>query len=228
MKTVYYLLAVVISCSFLTASGNAALTLTFSPPKTFFTNSGIQPIEVFVISSVATGEARAQIGGDFTLGNVGASQAVFNSPNAGTFGGVGFLGNGNILSQASAFTPDLVLANVASLNINFGTVEQAFDEFGDPILDGQGNPTFEMVPAAQRVPNTTTALATLLINTNGLAVGSYSINFTAGFFGSNTIANASSSFNITAVPEPSSFLLLAICSAGIYYRHRRSSIATAA
>ncbi len=228
MKTVNNLLAVLITFSFLAATGNAALTLTFSPPKTFTANSGIQSIDVFVISSVAAGESRISIGGDFTLGNVGASQAVFNAPNAGTFGAVGFLGNGNILSQASSFNRDLGLANVATLNINFGTLEQAFDEFGVPILDGQGNPTFDLVPAPQRVPNTITPLATLLINTSGLALGSYPISYTAGFFGGNTIANASSSFNIAAVPEPSSILLFGLCSAGIYYRRRRSSMATAA
>ena len=125
--------------------------------------------------------------------------AVFNTPNAGTFGGLGFLGNGNIALGGSSFDRDPGLANTGYLNINFN--------------------------ASQNV-STLTPLATLLVNTTGLADGNYSITSTSGFFGLNKIADASGSFSIvTAVPEPSSMLLLS--SLGImvsgWYRVRRKN-----
>jgi len=196
MKIVSGILGLVIACGMFASTGNAAVTLTFGAAPTFVADSGIQSINVFANSSLVAGEASVVLGADFTLGG----GALFNSPNAGTFGGPGFIGNGNLdpTPGASTFDRDTTPAffNTGYLNINFNS--------------------------AQTVTNSSTPLATLLVNTNGLTQGNYTISVTSGFFGAGTIADTSSSFNITAVPEPGTILTVGLCAVGFWYRQRRA------
>jgi hypothetical protein len=175
-KTFFALVTMLVS---LICQAQAALVISFGAPQTFSTNSGIQPLTVFVNSTESGGETEPAIGADFTL----SGGAVFNSPSAGNYGASGFVGFGNINSVASSFDRDTNpgLENVGYLNINFAN-------------------------SAGNVPDAITPLATLLINTNGLATGTYSISATSGFFGLDSIPDAVGSFNITAVPEPSSMI----------------------
>jgi hypothetical protein len=195
MKLVSTILGVLMTLSMFISTGNAAILISFGAAPTFFANSGVQSIDVFANSTLVDGEVGAVLGADFTLGG----GAVFNSPNAGTFGGPGFIGNDNINSVASTFDRDTIpaLANTGYLNITFTNF-------------------------AQTITNTPARLATLLVDTSGLASGNYSISVSEGFFGGGFIADTSSSFNITAVPEPGSIWALGICLAGLVYRQRRS------
>jgi hypothetical protein len=177
-KTFIALVTMVVSIA---SQAQAALVLSFGTTQTFDTNSGIQPITVYVNSTQAGGESAAAIGVDFTLGG----GAVFNSPNAGNYGDADFVGFGNI-NVGSSFDRDTNpgFENVGYLNINFTN-------------------------AAGNIPEALTPLATLLINTNGLATGTYSLSATNGFFGLGTFPDALGSFNVTAVPEPSSLIAAA-------------------
>ena len=190
MRVVASLFSLAVCLAVFTSSASAAVIFTFGAPQTFNTDSGVQSINVFANSTLGAGESAVSIGGDFVLGGA----ARFNSPNAGTFGGAGFLGNGNIALGGSSFDRDTNAGfeNTGYLNINFN--------------------------AAQQVGNAPTPLATLLVNTNGLAAGNYAITVTNGFFGLGTIADASSSFNIqvTAVPEPTSIALLGVAIGGVF------------
>jgi len=198
MKIVSGVLGMVIACGLFASTGNAAVSITFNAAPTFSANSGIQSINVFANSSNVMGETGVVLGADFTLGG----GAVFNSPNAGTFGGTGFIGNGNLDATpgASTFDRDTTPAffNTGYLNINFA--------------------------ANQTIANASAPLATLLVNTNSLTAGNYTISVTNGFFGAGLIANASSSFNISAVavPEPGTMLASGLCVAGLWYRQRRA------
>jgi len=189
MRLVSSLLSLALCWAVFTSSANATVILSFGNPETFVSGSGIRSINVFANSTLGAGESAISIGADFVLGG----GAVFNAPNAGTFGGAGFLGAGNI-QPASSFGRDPAQAffNTGYLNMIF--------------------------VSNQNVPSAQTPLATLLVNTNGLAVGNYSITSTNGFFGLGNIADTSSSFNITAVPEPTSIALLGVGIGGFLTR----------
>ena len=195
MKSVYSVLSVVIAFGMFASSGNAALVLSFENP-TFILNGGIQSINVFARSSLPAGELVSTIGADFTLGG----GAVFNTPNAGTFGGFGFTGSGNINPGASSFDRETAVGseNVGYLNITF----QNF---------------------AQQFTNTPTPFATLLVNP--LSLQSFSISATNAFAGLDSLANAS--VMATAVPEPTTLAMVAVIGlVGIAHRRfRKTAIA---
>ena len=94
-----------------------------SAAPTFSANSGIQSINVFANSSNVIGETGVVLGADFTLGG----GAVFNSPNAGTFGGTGFIGNGNLDATPGASTFDRDNQMTASPSISSTTIGLAAD-----------------------------------------------------------------------------------------------------
>jgi hypothetical protein len=198
MRVVGIFLSFVVCCTLFTSVSGAAVILSFGAPQTFASNSGIQSINVFANSTIGAGESASSIGADFDLSGV----AIFNTPNAGTFGGVGFLGNGNIITGSSSFDRDPGLSNTGYLNINFS--------------------------APQTVSSAATPLATLLVDTTGLASGTYSINATNGFFGLGTISNATGSFTIAAIPEPTSMALLSLAIGGVVGRRllRRRSVSS--
>lgn len=179
MKSVYSVLSLVVAFGMFASSGNAALILSFENPTTFIPNGGIQSINVFARSSLPAGESVSTIGADFTLGG----GAVFNTPNAGTFGGAGFTGFGNINPGGSSFDRETAVgsANVGYLSITF----QNF---------------------AQQFTNTPTPFATLLVNP--LSLQSFSISATNVFAGADSLGNAS--IVATAVPEPTTLAMLAI------------------
>jgi len=194
MRLTWVVFGFIVACGMVVSTANAAVVITFGPVPTFVTNTGIRSIDVFANSTLPGGQVGAVLGADFVLGN----GAIFDSPNAGSFGGPGFIGNGNINPVASSFErdPNPVFSNVGYLNITF----QNF---------------------AQTVTDTPTPLATLLVDTTGLAAGSYSVNVINGFFGAANIADVSSSFNVTAVPEPSSLALLGLASCGALVKYRK-------
>ena len=140
--------------------------------------------------------------------DVRLAAGVFEVP-PGTFNQAGQIGFGN-LDVVSSFSRSAEDSKLASLSLDFSS-EQLF-----PASDGN--------------------LATIRFNVNGLAIGNYNITFTtinalsaAGL--QPTIGNAGS-FQITAVPEQSSALLLAIVSAGMFgtkwfFRKSRQKIAFA-
>jgi hypothetical protein len=195
------LLGLVIACEMFVSLGSAAIIISFGAPPSFQTNSGIQSIPVFANSTLVGGEVGVGIAADFALGG----GALFNTPNAGTFGDPGFIGNGNINFGASSFDRDTTPGS-----FNIGSLNLTFQNF------------------AGSIPNTPTPLATLLVNTANLALANYPISVTNGFFGIGSIANASGSFSITAVPEPSSILLCGLGVAGLWYQRRRSRMTVSA
>ena len=178
MKSVYSVLSVVIAFGMFASSGNAALVLSFENP-TFIPNGGIQSINVFARSSLPAGELVSTIGADFELGG----GAVFNTPNAGVFGGAGLTGFGNINLGASSFDRETAVGSA-----NFGYLSIAFQNFAQPFT------------------NTPTPFATLLVNP--LSLQSFSISATNVFAGANSLANAS--IVATAVPEPTTLAMVAI------------------
>ncbi len=179
---------------------SAAITFSFGPSsqQTFYANSGIQPVIMYANSSLLPGENASGFGSDLLL----ASPAKFNSPNAGTFGETGYVGNGNVLTGSSSFDRD---TNPGSENI------------------GYLNFTFQNLNG--NIPNALTPLAKLLIDTTGLADGTYAISATNNSFGLANLADASGSFVIlTAVPEPTSLLAgTTLGFFGVMYRRRRGS-----
>ena len=191
MRVVSSLLSLALCWAVFTSSAGAAIIFTFGAPQTFVTNSGIRSINVFANSTLAAGESTGiTIGADFVLGG----GAIFNGPNAGTFGGATFLGTGNIIGITSTFNRD-----DEGGNLNVGNLNMVFV-----------NP--------QNIFPDQTPLATLLVDTTGLAVGNYTINTTLGFTQFGGIANAASSFNITAIPEPTSMALIGLAIGGIFGR----------
>jgi len=196
MKLVSSVLGLVVAFGMFASLGNAALILSFENPTTFIPNGGIQSINVFARSSLPAGESVSTLGADFTLGG----GAVFNTPNAGTFGGAGFTGFGNINPGASSFDRETAVgsANVGYLNITF----QNF---------------------AQQFTNTPTPFATLLVNP--LSLQSFSISATNVFAGANSLATVS--IVATAVPEPTTLAMVAVIGlVGIAHRRfRKTAIA---
>ena len=192
MRIVSSLLSLALCWAVFTSSAGAAIIFTFGAPQTFVTDSGIRSINVFANSTLAAGESTGiTIGADFVLGG----GAIFNGPNAGTFGGASFLGAGNIIGGiTSTFNRDDSAGNlnVGNLNIVFVNSQNVFS--------GQ------------------TPLATLLVDTTGLAAGNYTINTTFGFTQFGGIANAASSFNVTAIPEPTSMALIGVAIGGVFGR----------
>jgi len=191
MRVVSSLLSLALCWAVFTSSAGAAIIFTFGAPQTFVTDSGIRSINVFANSTLAAGESTGiTIGADFVLGG----GAIFNGPNAGTFGGATFLGTGNIIGGgASGFIRgEPGNLNVGSLSIVFVNPQNIFPD--------------------------QTPLATLLVDTTGLAAGNYTINTTLGFTQFGGIANAASSFNITAIPEPTSMALIGLAIGGIFGR----------
>lgn len=205
MRAVIGFLSIAICWAALNASATAAIVLSFGAPQTFNADSGVQQITVFASSTLGGGENIPTIGADFFLSRgTGTGTPVFNAPNAGLFGGtivggpdngLARLGDGNIntTANASSFDRDTVDPSVGTLNLTFQNLNQA-------------------------VTSAPTPLATLLINTNGLGTGSFNISAENGFFGANSIPTVSGTFNITAVPEPTSIALLTVAIGGVFGR----------
>jgi len=144
----------------------------------FPVGSGTVSIDVFARSTAS--ESTDFLNGDIRL-NANGLQGRFTPGSSGTFGGAGFLGAGN-LNASSSFFPN-VNRTSANLNLDFNV--------------------------AQLFPATDQRIATLSIDTTGVGIGTYIIT------GANfaTLAGTTSSVNgsftlVTAVPEPSTFLLL--------------------
>lgn len=191
MRVVNGLLGLMIGFAMFASSGNAAVVLSFGAPQTFAANSGIQSINVFANSTLGAGESAISMGADFAL----SGTAIFNAPNAGTFGGVGFIGNGNIVAGSSSFDRDTINTGLLSIIFN------------NPQTVGAGP-----------LP-----LATLLVDTTGLAAGPYTISVSNGFFGLGSIADTTGTFNISAaaVPEPGSMISAGLGLVGLLYGRRR-------
>jgi hypothetical protein len=162
--------------------------VSISPGASFASGSGTRSVDVVARSDAADSGLTTTV--DFALGG----GAKFDTPNAGTFGGTGFLGEGNIVSSGSSFLRDPLNASVSNLSI----------EFTNP----------------QLIPSTNTRLATLSIDITGLAVGTYAINITGVDLGGNPGTFNSGSFQITAVPEPSSLLAVGIGLGGLWIRRK--------
>lgn len=154
-------------------------------------NLGAGPISIDVFArSTAGNESALAFVTDFQL----ATQGKFGAP-VGTFGLAGFLGAGNINGANSSLGLDP--ADATNRTANFS-------------LDFTANQLFGA--ADQRI-------ATLNIDTTGVAAGTYAINgigFDTGSGGAHTVFNGS--FTISAVPEPTSIALLSVVVGGVFGR----------
>lgn len=172
------------------SAGKADFILTIASGSVFQANTGIQSVDVFAKSNTsATGNSMSA---DFSLG--GGAQFA-STP--GTFGGVGFVGAGNIMTGpgSSIFSRVPGDPSNALLGIEFISLQTA--------------------------PATNTRIATLSIDTANLAVGDYAININSTFFGGNPGTVVNGSFAITAVPEPASLLTVALTLGGAWLGRRR-------
>jgi hypothetical protein len=196
MRSVF---AVVLVCLFNSAA-SAEIVLSVESGKVFFENSGVHQINLFITGGPSST--------DFLTSDIILSAGAF-APNdngfseqglekTGIFGQDGYLGNGNL--QATSF---LVFAPSDSSSAVFG---------------------MDFI-SQQSVPLGPSLLATLTIDVNGLAPGNYSIDFD-NLGAQGAISGLSGSFAVTAVPEPSSVLVLT-CAVGLFaskrYRKRKGS-----
>ena len=191
MKSFVGVLGLLLASVLLASSGKADFILSIASGSEFQANSGIQSVDVFALSNTAA--TGLSMTADFSLGG----GAVFDSPNAGTFGGAGFIGESNI-NIGSSFL----------LRNNLG---------GDP---SNAALSIEFI-GLQTAPATNTRIATLSINTANLAVGNYAININRTNFGISTGTFTNGSFAITSVPEPGSLLTVALGFGGAWIGRRR-------
>ena len=194
MRIVNGFLSFALCWAILSSTAGATIILSFNPTNSLQVDSGIQKVAVFANSTVAAGEAGNAIGADFTLSGVGgaaANRAIFANP-AGEFALTGFLGAGNV-AVGSTFNRGTANQSLGLMNINFN-------------------------PGTVVAPSTRIQVANLLINTSGLALGSYNISTANGFFGNGDVSNATGSFTITAVPEPTSIAMIGLAIGGIFVR----------
>lgn len=170
------------------SSANAAIVLSVASPVAPVTAGTLLNVNVFALGDAAdTGIVSTA---DFAL-----SGGIFTSPNAGTFGLAGMIGNGNINAAGSSFTRDPGNNSLANLSIEFN-VSQLF-------------------PAANQL------FATLAIDTTGLADGTYNINITNADLDGNIGTFSGGTFTINAVPEPTSILTAGVGLVGLWYGRRR-------
>lgn len=200
-QTTLRIFAIVSALLVFQSNSLGGLVISTSPSNPEFgANSGVQHLDVSIYSdnSPVLGNGLSLVI-DFSLDG----GAVFDTPNAGTFGGVNFLGNGNI-----NFTP---------LNIGDPPPSSFLSAGSSGFLSIEFN-------SSQAMPTVSTLFARLNIDTTGLAVGTYGVNVDNVDFGlfnqSGTVQIGS--FQITAVPEPNSIALLATAGAmGAWVRKRR-------
>jgi hypothetical protein len=158
---------------------NAGIFLS-SEQREFERDSGVQTLAIFARSDSA--DQIISFATDIRLG-----AGVFETP-PGTFMQSGQIGFGSTGSSLFTRSSD----RLASLSLDF-------------VIPSAPN-------NAQLFPSSNSSLATIRFNVNGLVPGTYSVGFEntdALAVGGNAVAIGSSagSFRITAVPEPSSFLL---------------------
>ena len=184
MRILGLLLGFAVICS----NANPAIIMTIGS-GTFTAGAG--PISIYVFErSTAGNESALAFIADFQL----ATSGTFSNP-PGTFGGLGFLGAGNINGATSSLTIDAADLTNRTANLS---------------LDFVNN---------QLVGGTDQRIATLSINTTGVAAGTYNIlglNFDTGSGGAHQVNNGS--FTITAVPEPTSIALLSAVVCGLVGR----------
>jgi hypothetical protein len=181
MRILGLLLGLVVICS----NASAEIIMTIGS-GTFNAGAGPVSIDVFARSTAGNESALAFIA-DFRL----ATQGKFANP-PGTFGGLGFIGAGNINGPSSSFTIDPADSTNRTANLS---------------LDFVSNQLFG---------STDQRIATLSIDTTGVAAGTYNVlglNFDTGSGGAHRVNNGS--FTITAVPEPTSIALLSVVVGGL-------------
>ena len=189
MKSFEGVLGLFLACVLFASAGKADFILTIASGSVFQANTGIQSVDVFAQSNTSA------TGFSMTAGFSLSGGAVFDSPNAGTFGGVGFIGESNINNATSFLQRNTVDPSNAALSIDFVGLQTA--------------------------PATNTRIATLRIDTTNLAVANYTININSTFFGVNPGTAVNGSFAITAVPEPGSLLTVALGLGGAWLGRRR-------
>lgn len=191
MKITNVVIGSLIGALVLSPSADAALVLVVqSPVSDFSTNTGIQYINVFASGDGMGSDSGLSLIADFSL-PVGVS---FESPIAGIYGDLGYIGNGNLFTGGSSFLRDPSNANLANLSIEF-TATQSFSPSGQ-------------------------LLAKIAINTDGLAAGTYEINIDYSDLEGVAGTNTGATFNV--IPEPGSLTLIAAFGVlGIWVRKRR-------
>ncbi|MCY2977367.1 MAG: PEP-CTERM sorting domain-containing protein [Planctomycetota bacterium] len=184
MRILGLLLGLAVICS----NANAEIIMTIGS-GTISSGAGPISIDVFARSTAGTESAFAFIA-DFRL----ATQGKFSNP-PGTFGGLGFLGAGNINGPSSSFTIDAADSTNRTANLSLDFV------------------------SSQLFGSTDQRIATLSIDTTGVGAGTYNIlglNFDTGSGGAHRVNNGS--FTVSAVPEPTSIALLSVVAVGVLGR----------
>ncbi len=185
------------------------LVFSVAPGASFVEGSGVQQVGIFTSGSPAAQAVNAAITVDFvnlSPGTGGAWNFLPGPNGAGSFGQSGWLGSGGALGTlsttpgASSFT---LAAGLGQLSLDFAL--------------------------GTSIPTTGAQIATINVNTSALGVGTYNIGIRTAEvdntvqFGNVNTPTAIGSFSITAVPEPSSMVLMGLSVAGFgaYARFRK-------
>ncbi len=164
--------------------------------QSYAQSSGIKNLSIFASSNNVANDAAFGMSVDFQI--TGAGSPSFPSV-AGTYGQPGMIGAGNIFGGSSFNNGGVGFPSIANLNLQFN--------------------------AAQPIPGAPTPLAAFTIDTSTFAPGTYTITpFSAAVDAATPSGQAftlnGGSFTITAVPEPSSMVMLALPLCAIAFRRR--------
>lgn len=188
MRLLGLLLGLAVVCS----NANAAIILSIAQNAgPFGLGAGPISIDVFARTDGLAGGNTS----DVVIADFGLNQGQF-SPVAGTIGGAGFLGEGN-LQGTSFLGRDPADATNRTVNLSL--------DFTNP----------QLFPGADQ------RIATLNIDTTGLGAGTYNVFIVPGSLatqGGTTSQGVNGSFIISAVPEPTSIALLSVVVGGVFGR----------
>lgn len=186
------ILGLLLGLAVICSNANAAIIMTISTGSTFNVGAGPISIDVFAKTDGLAGGNTS----DVVIADFGLTQGSFSAV-AGTFGEAGFLGAGNF--QGTSFLGrDPADATNRTVNLSL--------DFTNP----------------QLFPSSDQRLATLNIDTTGLAAGTYNVFVVPGSLatqGGTTSSFSNGSFTlISAVPEPTSIALLSVVVGGVLGR----------